>query len=150
MLPEDKQTNLMYLIRYLQKLIDADLDKRLLEHGLTGQQGRVLFFINRKTMIEKEEIHQNDIESEMHLSKSTVSGIVKRMENKGIISIEKQHPFAILKPTQKGLDIICHLSKHRLEALDILLKDVSKKDEVQLLKTLVKLINNMEGEKENA
>lgn len=143
MVNPERTTDIIYLIKYLEKLIDADLDNRLELYGLTGQQGRVLFYIHRKTENEHLEIHQNDIENEYHLSKSTVSGLVKRMEKKGIISIEKQHPYAILRTTDKAKDILCHLRKHRDEAVNQLLKGIDNKDE--LLKKLLTMINNMEG-----
>ena len=103
---QSRKDDIIFLIKYLGKLLDKDLDARLSEYDLTGQQGRMLFYIAKRTNIDKEEVHQNDIEQEYHLSKSTVSGIVKRMEKKGIISIEKQHPYAVLKPTEEGECII--------------------------------------------
>ena len=145
MLKENRKTDILYLINYLHKLIDQDLDKRLSEHGLTSQQGRILFFVNGKTRCEGMEVHQNDIENDYHLSKSTVSRLVKRMEKKGLITIEKQHPYAIIKPAEKGLDIIRHLSKHRDEAINNLTKGFDEKNKDQIIQSLIKLIENMEG-----
>ena len=147
MLKENRKTDPLYLINYLHKLIDQDLDKRLSEYGLTSQQGRILFFVSGKTRFEGIEVHQNDIENEYHLSKSTVSGLVKRMEKKGLITIEKQHPYAILRPADKGLEIIRHLVKHKDEVIDCLLKDINETDKAQLMQSLLIMINNMEGEK---
>ena len=143
---ETKKDDILFLIKRLNKLIDQDLDARLASYGLTGQQGRILFFINRKCCLENQEVHQNDIENEYHLSKSTVSGLVKRMEKKEIITIEKQHPYAILKPTQKAKDILCHLRTHKDEAVETLLKGI---DANQTIETLLKMINNMEGGNED-
>ena len=137
-----KKDDILFLIRRLNKLIDQDLDARLASYGLTGQQGRVLFFINRKVNIENVEVHQNDIENEYHLSKSTVSGLVKRMEKNGIITIEKQHPYAILKPTDKAKDILCHLRTNKDEAVNTLLKGMNEEETIE---TLLKMIKNMEG-----
>ena len=145
----DRKKDFFYLIKYLQKLVDQDLDARLALYDLTGQQGRILFFIMRKTERNHMEVHQNDIENEYHLSKSTVSGLVKRMEKKGVISIEKQHPYAILKPTDKARDILSHLDKHREEAIAQFLKGVDEKDKEVTLKTLQKFIQNMEKEEKD-
>ncbi len=145
----NQKENFFYLIKYLQKLIEQDLDSRLALYDLTGQQGRVLFFIIRKTEQDKMEVHQNDIENEFHLSKSTVSGLVKRMEKKDIISIEKQHPYAILKPTDKARDILCHLDHHREDAIKQLLSGVDEKDKEITLKTINKFIDNMEREEKD-
>ena len=148
MLNKDRQNDLIYLVRYLFKLIDKDLDNRLSEYGLTGQQGRILFFVYIKTK-QGIEVHQNDIENEYHLSKSTVSGLVKRMEKKGLLSIEKQYPYAILKPAEQGINILCHLKKHREEVVKQIVKDVSKEEQETLNKLLIQLIENMGGGNDN-
>ena len=140
---QNKEQDFFFLIRFLQKLISADLDKRLSEYDLTGQQGRILFFIYGMTNIKKQEVHQNDLENEFHLSKSTVSGLVKRMEKRGFINIEKQHPYAILTPTEKANEVINHLEEHREEAINQLIKDVDEKDREITIKTLNRFINNM-------
>ena len=142
---QSRKNDIIFLIKYLGKLLDKDLDARLSEYDLTGQQGRILFYIAKRTNLDKEEVHQNDIENEYHLSKSTVSGIVKRMEKKGVISIEKQHPYAVLRPTEKGECIIHRLKEHKNEAVEKLNKDLNEKERDSLLKELNKLIKNMEG-----
>ena len=67
------------------------------------------------------------------------------MEKKGVISIEKQHPYAVLKPTDTGEKIIKSLHSQREEAFNILLKDLSEEEKEQVCKLLNKLIENMEG-----
>ena len=145
MLNSNKKDNIIYLVIYLHKLIDKDFDNKASSLGITGQQGRILLFINRKTLCEQTIVHQNDIENEFHLSKSTVSGLVKRLEIKGLISIEKQHPYAVIQLSDKGKDIICHLIEHRKENVDQLTKGLDEKDKQVACEYLVKLINNMEG-----
>lgn len=142
---QSRKNDIIFLTKYLGKLIDKDFDSRLAKYDLTGQQGRILFYIAKKTNCEKQEVHQNDIEQEYHLSKSTVSGIVKRMEKKGVISIEKQHPYAVLKPTDAGKKIIESLHLQKDDAVNQLLKGLSEKEKEQACKLLNKLIENMEG-----
>ena len=71
---------------------------------------------------------------------------MKRLEKKNIITIEKQPPYAILKPTQKGRDIICHVHMHRDETIAQLSKDMNDEDKAIVIKLLNKMIINMEGE----
>lgn len=141
MINEAKRNDIIFLTIYLKKLVDKDFDNRLSQYGLTGQQGRILFFVFHS----EREIHQNDIEKEYHLSKSTVSGLVKRMEKKGFINIEKHHPYAILHVSDKGKEVINDLKVHRKEAMSSLLKGISKEDQDYICKNLLKLIDNMEG-----
>ena len=140
-----RREDIIYLLKYLQKLLDSDLDKRLVEQDLTGQQGRILFYINKEVNCLGHEVHQNDIEREYHLSKSTVSGIVKRLEKKEIITIEKQHPYAILKPTDKGCAIIEHIHMHKEKTINQLTKDLNEEEKQTIIKLLNKLIENMGG-----
>ena len=142
---QNRRNDIIFLIKYLGKLLDKDLDARLSEYDLTGQQGRILFYVAKRTNIDKEKVHQNDIEQEYHLSKSTVSGIVKRMEKKGVISIEKQHPYAVVKPTEEGECIIHRLREHRNEAVERLINGLDEKQQNVLIEELNKLIENMEG-----
>ena len=145
MINQKNTDNLLYLIKYLSKILDTDLDSRLAEYGLTGQQGRILFYINKETNCLNRDVHQFDIEKEFHLSKSTVSGLVKRMEKKGVISIEKKHPYANIKIEEAGKNIICHLRMHRDEAIAQLSKDLTKEEKEQIITLLNKMILNMEG-----
>ena len=145
MINQKRADDILYLIKYLSKILDTDLDNRLAEYGLTGQQGRILFYINKETNCLNRDVHQFDIEREFHLSKSTVSGLVKRMEKKGVISIEKKHPYANIKIEDAGKNIICHLRTHRDEAIAELSKDLSEEEKEQVIKLLNRMINNMEG-----
>ncbi len=142
---QNRKNDIIFLTKYLGKLIDKDFDSRLAKFDLTGQQGRILFYIAKRTNCDNQDVHQNDIEQEYHLSKSTVSGIVKRMEKKGVISIEKQHPYAVLKPTDDGEKIIESLHLQKDDAVNQLLKGLSEKEKEQACKLLNKLIENMEG-----
>lgn len=142
---DSRKNDIPYLTRYLFKLIGKDFDKRLEEVGLTGQQGRILFFIVNKYK-DNIEIHQNDIELEFSLSKSTVSGIVKRLEKKELITVTKQPPYAILKPSNKGLELVQHLIDSKKENLKRLTDGFDEKEQKQFCEYLLKAINNMEGD----
>lgn len=145
MIKPEKKNEIIYLIKYLNKMVDKDFDSRLAEYDLTGQQGRILFFIAGRTNIHHLEVHQNDIENEFHLSKSTVSGLVKRLEKKGVITVEKQHPYAILRPSEEGNNIVKHVIDRRQEAIDKLLKDFNEKEKGEVISYLNRLITNLEG-----
>ena len=145
MLNPNKKDNIIFLVIYLHKLIDKDFDAKASSLGITGQQARILLYINRMKNCEQKDIHQNDIENEFHLSKSTVSGLVKRLEAKELITITKQHPYAIVELSERGKDIICHLIEHRKENIDQLTKGLDEKDKKVACEYLVKLIENMEG-----
>ena len=147
MINKTRKDDYIYLVKHLSKLIDQDFDRRLSEYGLTCQQGRILFFVNRKSVIENKEVHQNDIEQEFHLSKSTVSGLVKRMEKKEIIIVKKVPPYAILEPSKKGKDIIIHLKKNKEDVIEMILHNIKKEDRTKLQNMLLTMIDNLGKER---
>ena len=71
------------LSRQLHLAMEKSFNKDLEEFGLTGIQARILFYICH--VERKGEINQRDIEHRMHLSNPTVSGILQRLEDKGLI-----------------------------------------------------------------
>ena len=99
------ELDIIYYIKVLNKLMTADFTKRLNEHGLTCQQGRVLFYINHRVK-DGFEVHQNDLEERFNLSKSTVSGLVKRMEKNELIIKINNHKYCSLLPSEKGKAIV--------------------------------------------
>ena len=67
------------------------------------------------------------------------------MEKKGVITISKQHPYAVIKVSDKGKDILVHLKDRRKEAIETLVKGFSPNEKDTICDYLVKLITNMEG-----
>lgn len=73
------------------------------EFGITQQQ-----FVLLTEVVEKKEVNQKQIVSELLLEKSNVSKIVKKLHGVDFISVSKS-PYdmrtTILKPTPKGLQV---------------------------------------------
>ena len=67
------------------------------------------------------------------------------MEKNGFITITKQHQYAILTPSEKGQDVICHLLSNRDDFEKRFFKDMSEEQKKQLKELLLILIDNMEG-----
>lgn len=142
---EIKNDDILFLIRKLSKEIRGSFNKRLEECGLTAQQGRILLFINCNYE-NKKEVHQNDLEKEFGLSKSTVSGLLDRLESKGLIVRISEKRYSKLEPTDKGRAIVNNVHEGRNETINKLLKnfDDNQKDELILL--IKKLLNNIKEE----
>lgn len=143
-----EELDIIRLIKRLDKLLRSDFDKRLNEHGLTGQQGRILFYLNHKVNEMNEVVHQNDIEKEFKLSKSTVSGLIKRLEKAGFVKKECTPPYHILVPTDEGVKIIEHFRIHKKHAIEKLTSGLNDKEKETLVINVRRLITNMEKEDE--
>lgn len=137
--------DIIYLTKHLGKLLDADFDRRVSEIGLTAAQARVLFFINKKCRFENIEVHQNDIEKEYCLAKSTVNGLISRLLKTGYIIKKNKHPYAILEITQDGIDAIERVKQGRIEVINKLFTGYTDEERLDVLKQLNKLIENLEG-----
>ena len=135
--------DIICLIRHLGKLLQADFDNRVAEIGLTGAQARVLFFIIRKTD-EGEEIHQNDIEKEFSLAKSTVNGLVSRLLKTGYIIKKNVRKYSVLTPTTEGIAAVDKIRQGRIETVNKLFSGYSEEEKAETLKKLNILIENLE------
>ena len=79
-----KKEELVFLIRIIDKEFKKDFERRLSEYGLTAQQGRLLFYINWNNLHEQK-VRQVDIEKHFQLTKSTVHGLISRMERDNLV-----------------------------------------------------------------
>jgi len=118
-------------------LFDSEVEKL----GLTAQQGVCLIYICKNGSV-----HQNDIEQHFGLSKSTVSGIIKRMLVKEIITKESDYPFVTIKPTQKGQELLEQMDAFRDEVNKKLFKGFSKKERELVSSFLDRMLMNVKEE----
>lgn len=139
------ELDIIYYIKSLNRLLTKDFDKRLSEFNLTSQQGRILFYIFRNNLNNKD-VHQVDIEKQFHLSKSTVSGLVKRMEKNGLINKIQSHPYHSLVLTDKSRGILDNIHKNRIKIVEKISQGFSEEQQKQITNTLEIMVKNMEKE----
>ena len=137
--------DIIYLIRHLGKLLDIDFERRVSEVGLTASQARILFYINRRSRFENVEVHQNDIEKDLCLAKSTVNGLVSRLLKTGYILKKNVHPYSILDITDEGIAAIDKIKTGRQETIDKLFTGYTDEERKMTLEKTNKLIENLEG-----
>ena len=138
----DKSQDIIFLIKHLSKLLEKSLDETTQKLGLTPQQGRILWYLLRN---EDQKIKQVDIEKRFSLSKSTVSGLIKRMLNKELISRDKKDNHLEIAP--EGRKIMDDFNKCNESLREDLLKDFSQEERSRIFKTLYSMIDVMEGGK---
>ena len=137
----NKKEELVPLIRIIDKEFKKDFERRLSEYGLTAQQGRLLFYINWNSMNGKE-VRQVDIEKHFQLTKSTVHGLISRMEKANLVikNQDKNNQYIII--TDDCKKILQSVFDKRTECLDKMLDGVSD-EEIETLHTLLmKIYNN--------
>lgn len=115
-----------YLIKQVFLLNQGQLNTMFAEFDLTGAQVFTLIFLF-KAHERHQIVYQKDIEKEMDISNPTVTGILNRLEAKGLIQRVTSHQDARAKSivvTEKALE------------LDKILKHKFQENEKQLIASL--------------
>ena len=112
--------------------------------NMSGTQGRVLHFI----LSNNGDVFQKDIEKCLKLTNPTVTGIVKRLEEKEMIvrcPSNNDGRYKCLHVTEKGKDVICKSFKFGANNIEKqLVKDMTD-EEIKILKDLLsRALKNME------
>lgn len=142
---ENKKTLLLFKMKYLDKLLESDFAKRLEKNGLTPQQGRILMHVC-KYHKNNEALNQNDLTEKLHLTKSTVSGLVKRLIEKELIKVVKDKNNHILKPTENGLNLQDHFIKEGEKTFQKVLGDISEETAELMIKQIDTFIDKLQKE----
>ena len=134
------------LIKFVNGKIVNKINKNLSEFNLTGVQHEILCFINRN---EKErDVFQKDIEKCLKLTNPTVTGIVKRLEEKEMIvrcPSNSDARYKCLHLTEKGKEVICKSFKFGATHIEKQLVKGMTDEEVEMLKDLLhRSLKNME------
>ena len=138
---KNKKEELVPLIRIIDKEFKKDFERRLSEYGLTAQQGRLLFYINWSSMNNKQ-VRQVDIEKHFQLTKSTVHGLISRMEKANLVIKNKDKNNQYIIITDDCKKILRSVFDKRMECLDKMLNGVSNEEIEELHTLLMKVYEN--------
>lgn len=134
------------LVKFINGKVNNKVNKNLAEFNLTGVQHEILCFINRNE--HERDVFQKDIEKCLKLTNPTVTGIVKRLEEKEMIvrcSSSNDARYKCLHVTEKGKEVICKSFKFGAENIEKQLIKGMSDEEVKMLKDLLyRALKNME------
>ena len=143
-----KKEELLPLFRIIEKEFRKDFERRLSMYGLTAQQGRLLFYINWSNK-EGNKIRQVDIEKQFQLTKSTVHGLITRMEKANLVikSKDKNNQYIVISDDCKK--ILEDVFSRRMECLNKMTDGLSDEEIDTLHTLLMKIYENRDkgGEK---
>ena len=133
----------------LFKIADVTFSKRLNsaneEFGLTGNQAQILRHI-RRCREEQDEVFPSSLEQYIHVSRPTMSGILKRLEAKGFIifapsSKDKRYKQIVL--TDKAEALNQRIKEKIFETEEKMLEGITD-DQIETVKMLIgKMIDNI-------
>lgn len=132
-----------FLVKQINNIYEKNLNERLKKLGITSSQCAVLDFL---FYTNEDEVSQKDVEKALSLKNPTVTGILKRLDEKGFIlcvpnAKDKRKKNIYL--TEKAYDIQRHMEANRKKLDNELTRGMSKKEIASLTKGIEKMLYNI-------
>ncbi len=134
----------LFLMKRLSKDMHKSMDRETETLGLTPTQGRILFYVCRETRCGNT-VTQNDLVNRFHLTKSTVSGYIDRLEGKGFISRVKENRKMKLLPLDKAYELEEEFETKVEMIRQKTYAGFSEGEKEKLINQLQQMIENIEG-----
>ena len=132
-----------FLIKQINNVFEKELNERLKHTVITSSQCAVLDYLFHTS---KEEVNQRDVEKNLNLKNPTVTGILKRLDEKGYIlcvpnAKDKRKKNIYL--TEKAYDIQRRMEADRRKLDRELTRGMTKREVDALRRNLEKLLYNI-------
>ena len=132
-----------FMIKQINNVYEKDLNERLKTIGITASQCAVLDYLFHTS---REEVSQRDVERHLNLKNPTVTGLLKRLDEKGYIlcvpnANDKRKKNIYL--TEKAYDIQRRMENDRRKLDKELTRGMTKREIAALRKNLEKLLYNI-------
>lgn len=140
---EKRSLPIGFMIKQINNVYEKDLNERLKKIGVTSSQCAVLDYLFHTS---KEEVSQRDVEKNLNLKNPTVTGILKRLDEKGYVlcvpnANDKRKKTIYL--TEKAYDIQRRMEADRRKLDRELTRGLTKREIEAIRKNLDKLLNNI-------
>ena len=132
-----------FTVKQINNIYEKDLNENLKQLVITASQCAVLDFLLHTN---KEEVNQRDVERGLSLKNPTVTGLLKRLEEKGFIfcvpnTADKRKKNIFL--TEKAYDIQRKMEANRRKLDRQLTRGLTKKEVAALERGLEKVLYNI-------
>lgn len=133
------------VITQLSRRIDSGMNRTLEKFGLTQSQLRVLLYIRSREREGDDKIYQKDIEKCLMLSNPAVSGILQRLESKGLA--ERRVSFSDCRhkeihTTEQARELEEMMLRYRSVHEEMLMEGISAEERETLKKCLERMLDN--------
>ncbi len=133
-----------FMFKQINNVYEKEFNNQLRTIGITASQCAVLDYL---FVSSKEEVNQRDIEKALSLRNPTVTGLLKRLDEKGyILSVpsNKDKRCKNIYLTEKAYDIRRRMDMDRKKLDKMLTIGMSKKEIAALEKMLGRVLYNIE------
>ena len=125
---ENRSLPIGFIIKQVNNVYEKDLNERLKKIGITSSQCAVLDYLFHTS---KDEVSQRDVEKNLNLKNPTVTGILKRLDEKGyIFCVPNANDRRKMEADRRKLD-------------RELTRGMTKRETEALRKNLDKILNNI-------
>lgn len=131
------------LIKKLDKVFKQNFDQELERVGLTFSQMRVLRFLEDNP---NTKITQKDISKELYIQHSTTIGLLKRMQEKGLVTVvvdEDNRRCRNIFLTSKAEEISCEMERGRTIMENRIVASFTEEEKEIFYRLLNKAIDNL-------
>lgn len=138
-----KRTTIGFLVKQINNIYEKDFNKMLKSIGITSSQCEVLDFLFHTS---EEDVTQRDIEKHLSLKNPTVTGLLKRLEEKGFIFVVPSNKDKRCKNvylTEKAYDIQRKMEASRKKSDKMLTLGMTAKEVQALERALEKVLYNI-------
>lgn len=138
-----KKRTIGFMFKQINNVYEKEFNNRLRTLGITASQCAVLDYLFD---CEKEEVTQRDIEKGLNLRNPTVTGLLKRLDEKGyILSVPSNTDMRCknIYLTEKAYDIQRRMENQRRKLDKMLTIGMNKKEIEALEKMLNKVLYNI-------
>lgn len=133
-----------FLFKQINTIYEKEFNNRLKKIGITASQCAVLDYLFNSS---EEEITQKDIEKALNLKNPTVTGLLKRLDEKGFVLVVPSNKDKRCKNvflTEKAYDIQRRMELDRKKIDKMLTLGMNKKEVAALEKMLKRVLYNVE------
>lgn len=132
-----------FVVKQINNIYEKEFNNQLWGLGITASQAAVLDYLFNSS---KEAVNQKDIEKALSLKNPTVTGILKRLDEKGfVLSVPstKDKRCKNIYPTEKAYDIQRKMENYRRKIDKKLTVGMTKKEVDALEKMLARVLYNV-------
>lgn len=138
-----ERTTIGFLIKQINNVYEKDFNRMLKSIGITSSQCEVLDYLFHTS---EEEVTQRDIEKHLNLKNPTVTGLLKRLDEKGFILVVSSNTDRRCKNiylTEKAYDIQRKMEASRKKSDKQLTMGMNRKEVQALKKVLERVLYNI-------
>ncbi len=131
-----------FLFKQINNVYEKEFNNRLRKLGITSSQCEVLDFLLQSS---KDQVTQRDIERALNLKNPTVTGLLKRLDEKFILSVPsgKDKRCKNIYLTEKAYDIQKRMEVHRKKLDKMLTLGMTEKEAEALYRMLNRVLYNI-------